>query len=186
MGKKNPKISYYYKYTCLLFCYSSIISAVLIGWFDREITNELGRDIEIDNRRPCRVLVQNKVDFHHEVIESTVLRFPLPWHEFNCTTSKSVIYDFALYQNRFHLNVPVEKSSLSRKAKHLNETEFWGWKAYFEKSLQYRTFDRKDGSAVPTKAYFNDLVLFKELKLNKSKHDAFIDVSCDVTRRFVP
>ena len=51
--------------------------------------------------RPCRVILENAIDYHHEVIESVVRRFPLPWHTFNCTTSKPIIYDFALFQNRF-------------------------------------------------------------------------------------
>ena len=55
--------------------------------------------------RPCRVILENAIDYHHEVIESVVRRFPLPWHTFNCTTSKPIIiYDFALFQIGF----PIE------------------------------------------------------------------------------
>ena len=89
-----------------------------------------------DLRRSCRVIIENKVDFHHEILESAVLRFPLPFHKFNCSSSKPVIYDFALYQNRFHLKIPGLFGSGAKDAKFLNETEFWGWKTYFEKNLQ--------------------------------------------------
>ena len=56
---------------------------------------------DAQKQRPCRVILENAIDYHHEVIESVVRRFPLPWHTFNCTTSKPIIYDFALFQNRF-------------------------------------------------------------------------------------
>ena len=56
---------------------------------------------DVDERRPCRVIVENKPDFHHEILESVVKRFPLPWQEFNCSIEKPIIYNFALHDNRF-------------------------------------------------------------------------------------
>lgn len=78
------------------------------------------------SRRACRVVIENKVDFHHEVLESVVLRFPLPFNEYNCSTSKPIIYDFALFQNRFHLRVPGLIGSGATEAQFLNHIEFWG------------------------------------------------------------
>jgi hypothetical protein len=83
--------------------------------------------------RACRVRVENKVDFNYEVLESLVLRFELPWHQINCDIKKPITFDFALYQNMFHPNIgnliPGKKN-----ARFLNETEYWSWKRYFEKS----------------------------------------------------
>lgn len=137
------------------------------------------------SKRACRVIIKNKVDYHHEVIESAVLRYPLPWHTFNCATSLPIIYDFALYQNRFDLKISAESTTLSKRAKYLNETEFWGWKTYFEHNLKGKTFDRYDtaGSEIETKAYFNELVSYEDM--NNSPIDAQIEISCDVSSRFV-
>jgi len=126
-----------------------------------------------DDRRACNVRIENKFDFHHEVLESMVLRFPLPWHKFNCSTSKPINYYFALYQNRFHLNIRFAKmGSGAENARYLNETEFWTWKKYFESDLQNKTFNRLDGSN--TLAHFNKLVTYEE----PIKYDANIDAGC--------
>lgn len=94
---------------------------------------------DAQKQRPCRVILENAIDYHHEVIESVVRRFPLPWHTFNCTTSKPIIYDFALFQNRFPDRILF---TIGEKPNHLNQTEFWGWKQYFEHSLQHTTVNR--------------------------------------------
>ena len=130
-------------------------------------------------QRACRVVISSKVDFHHEVIESVVLRFQLPWHKFNCTISKPIVYDFALYQNRFHLGQQPAVSG-NPHARFLNETEFWSWKKYFEEDLQYKTFDRLDGTQ--TKAYFNSFVAYGES--HNTPIDAMIDTTCDINNRF--
>jgi hypothetical protein len=136
-----------------------------------------------DFQRPCRVVVENKVDFHHEILESVVLRFPLPFHKFNCSTEEPVIYDFALYQNRFHLKIPGLTGSGAKDARFLNETEFWGWKNYFEENLQYRVFDRTDKTNPKTKAYFNNLVSYEEI--SSFSVDAVIDATCDIGPSYI-
>jgi len=123
------------------------------------------------SERACRVIIENQFDYHNEVLENVVLRYPLPWHKFNCTTSKAIIYDFTLFQNRFHLKISGTSTALSKKERYLNETEFWGWKMYFEDALQHKVFDRNDGPKIQTKAYFNNLVSYDI--------DAFIDATCD-------
>jgi len=144
-----------------------------------------------DTRRACRVVIENVVDFHHEVLESVVLRFPLPWHTFNCSINKPIIYDFALYQNRFHLHIAhASKGSGAHGAKFLNETEFFRWKMYFKKNLQYKVFERSEGKNslvhangngtnvnVKTRAYFNNLIGYNETVGN----DAWIDATCDIS-----
>lgn len=135
------------------------------------------------SKRACRVIIENQYDFHHEILESVVLRYPLPWHKFNCSTSKPIIFDFALFQNTFHLRLSKTLTAISKTARYLNETEFWGWKIYFEQALQHKVFDRNDGSNIQTKAYFNNLVSYEEL--NDSPIDAVIDATCDENGRWV-
>lgn len=138
------------------------------------------KDQHFFNDRPCRVLIMNKVDFHHELIESAVLRFPLPFHTFNCSVKKyPVVYDFALYQSRFQLKISGAKTSLSRKAKFLNQTEFWGWKKYFDTNLQGKVIQKND--VYRSRALFNKLVTFEEMDYVA---DATIDITCDISDNF--
>ena len=124
---------------------------------------------EQENQRACRVIIENKGDYHHEVIESAVLRFPLPWDEFNCSKTKPIIYDFSLFQNRWP-NMIGDKIYGVPKPNHLNETEFWGWKTYFEEKLQGKNFQRTDGRL----ANYNSLVSYAEYQ----NSDAFIGLTC--------
>ena len=133
-----------------------------------------------ENSKACTVRIENKADWHHEVLESIALRFELP-RQFNCDIRKPVIFDFALFPNAFYNNVSgLHIHGGKKKLKFLNETEYWSWKSYFEKNLQFKLFDRLDGTK--TKAYFNNLVLyFKE----EEPYDAKIDATCD-TRNYAP
>lgn len=135
------------------------------------------------NNRACHVIILNNVDFHYEVIESTVLRFPLPFHEFNCSVTKfPIIYDFSLYDNRFHLKIGGLASPFSLKAKFLNQTEFWGWKKYFDRNLKGQTFPKND--KYKSKALFRNLINYEEKSYPEV--DAVIDVTCDASKRFQP
>lgn len=134
-----------------------------------------------DHHRPCRVIIENKVDFHHEILESIVLQYPLPWGNYNCSSSKPIVYDFALFDNRFPngmITCPEKKCP-----KHLNETEFVGWKRYFEGYLQNNTFVRKvDGR----KVYYNKLITYDEYESSPfGPPDAVIDATCDIYQRFL-
>ena len=47
----------------------------------------------------CRVLVENNPDFHYELVESVILKYPLPWHnltECDFTKTDRVIFNVAL------------------------------------------------------------------------------------------
>jgi len=46
----------------------------------------------------CRVLVHNTPDYHYELLESVVLKYPLPWDDMPCNFSKSntVIFELAV------------------------------------------------------------------------------------------
>ena len=129
------------------------------------------RKEEQENQRACRVVIENKVDYHHELIESAVLRFPLPWDEFNCSRTKPIVYDFSLFQNRWPDKIHEWITGIP-KPNHLNETEFWTWKTYFEEQLQGKSFQRTDGRL----AYYNSLVSYDEY--GKSPIDAMIGLTC--------
>lgn len=130
-----------------------------------------------DQRRACHVVIVNVPDFHYEVIESTALRFPLPWHKFNCTTSKPIIMDFVLYNNWFGI---LDMRATKAKPKYLNESEFWDWNTYYESYLQYKVFDRMDG----TKVFFNRVLKVSDLDEN-DEIDARIDATCDINYMFI-
>lgn len=155
-------------------------------------SHDEGENKDAQNLRPCRVILENAIDYHHEVIESVVRRFPLPWDTFNCTTSKPIIYDFALFQNRFPDRILF---TIGEKPKYLNQTEFWGWKQYFEHSLQYTTVSRLEnvhaGEKVKsmkahTFAYYNDFVTENEYEQSPNgPADAIIDISCGIDKMFI-
>ena len=143
------------------------------------------------SNRACRVILENTIDYHHEVIESVVRYYPLPWETFNCTISKPIIFDFALFENQFPHNI---KFSIGRRPKHLNETEFWGWKAYFESNLQGKVvprFEPRKGvsteiSSTKTRALFNNLVSTSQYDESPDgPADAIIDVSCGIDKDFI-
>lgn len=149
----------------------------------REENLTLSKQVHVEevNERACRVVIINLVDFHHEVIESAVLRFPLPFHKYNCSAEKHpIVYDFALYQNRHHLKIGTAASSLSKEAQFLNQTEFWGWNRYFEGHLKGQVFPRND--KYNSRALFNKLVTWDEV--DNSIVDAFIDITCDISPKF--
>jgi hypothetical protein len=143
------------------------------------------------NDRPCRVIIENPIDYHHEVIESVVNRYPLPWHKFNCSTKYPIIYDFSLFQNRFPDRIPFY---IGKRPKHLNQTEFWGWKTYFENNLQYRNITRREREgagmggigSTTTVAYYRHFVSNDEYSRGFGKEaDAVIDVSCGIDMNFI-
>ena len=63
----------------------------------------IGTSATPDNRNelpPCRVALENKMDYHYEVIESTILRFPLPWKKLGCNPNiQPIQFDVALAEN---------------------------------------------------------------------------------------
>jgi hypothetical protein len=160
------------------------------------VTGDTNNSIaRINSNRSCRVIIVNTIDYHHEIIESVVNRFPLPWHTFNCSTKLPIIYDFSLFQNRFPDRIPFY---IGEVPKYLNETEFWGWKDYFEKHLQYRKIPRSTNDG--TVAFYRNLVPSSEehgnhedgstrrmennATVSTSKVDAVIDISCEYETNF--
>mmetsp|Transcript_22330 Transcript_22330/g.49520 ORF Transcript_22330/g.49520 Transcript_22330/m.49520 type:complete len:507 (-) Transcript_22330:425-1945(-) len=155
-----------------------------------------------DDERACRVIVENSYDFHYEVIESIVRRFPLPWDSLNCTITRPVIYDFSLFDNRFPDRIPFY---IGKVPKYLNQTEFWGWKKYFEQNLQSKVVHRAEKSTTTSPSFgggavelpqinssatgkakyalYNNLILYEDYRKD-GPVDAFIDVTCGGTRSY--
>jgi len=106
--------------------------------------------------RPCYITVENKADYHYEVIESAIMQFPLLWDTFNCS-KEDTIADVALAQQH-------------RWAK--NELE--PWQNYFETHLAGTTRPRTNGDGAVI--HFGSIQNY----MNYSRaYDAYIGVSCD-------
>ena len=81
---------------------------------------------------PCSVFVQNSKDYHYEVIESTILKYPLPWNKLDCDTSNPVVFDVGLVMH----------------GQHRYSGELKGWMQYFNTHLQGQVMNRFDGVQV--------------------------------------
>jgi len=188
--RSSPRNKLWKLYKKFFSCFISTCCLVLLYLYQSSLQHDAApKTNDAKKQRPCRVILENAIDYHHEVIESVVRRFPLPWHTFNCTTSKPIIYDFALFQNRFPDRILF---TIGEKPKHLNQTEFWGWKQYFEHSLQYTTVNRLENAdagkstSAQTFAYYNDLVTENEYEQSPNgPADAIIDISCGIDKMFI-
>ena len=141
---------------------------------DEAITSE---DVEEkdDGLKACRVVIENKADYHHEIIESAVLSYPqtTPFLDTkNCSKTKPVIYDFALLNARFGLHAYAVIKGDQRD--YINQTEFWSWKTYMEHRLTGSTFERDDGRL----AIYGDFIGYDDY--TDRGIDMTIDVTCDV------
>jgi hypothetical protein len=114
-----------------------------------------------DETPVCRVALVNKADYHYEIIESTILQFPLPWEKLGCNVTtignkKPIIaFDVALAE---HHKIGNEKE---------------GWIDYFTTSLKGRVTNRTDGLV---RAQFGEI--FSYMNFTQS-YSAVIGVSCD-------
>jgi len=112
------------------------------------------------SERQCRVIIEDKVDYHFEVIESVVKRYPLPIDDFDCDITQPINFQFSLYQNR------VEENKVKK-------TAYWEWLQYYEKYLKGRDIERVDGSV----AHFGEMISYAQYF--DSKVDAIVGVTCD-------
>ena len=103
---------------------------------------------------PCTVAIENKADYHYEVIESTILRYPLPWSDLNCSTEQPIVFDVALAET------------------HTFAHEKAGWIDYFEKNLKGTLRNRTDGTIIK----FGSIVSYMDYP---HSYSALIGVSCD-------
>jgi hypothetical protein len=121
------------------------------------------RILDEDATPVCRVALVNKADYHFEIIESTILQFPLPWEKLGCNVTASggkkpiVVFDVALAEH------------------HTFGNEKEGWIVYFTTRLKGRVKNRTDGLV---RAQFGDIVRYMNLNFSRS-YSAVIGVSCD-------
>lgn len=108
------------------------------------------------NLRPCRIAVENKADYHYEVIESAIMQFPLPWNTFNCSKEKAIA-DVALTE---HMKWTA------------NEKQ--AWQDYFETHLKGTARPRKNGDGAVM--HFGSIEKYSNYS---RQYDAYIGVSCD-------
>ena len=99
----------------------------------------------------CRIAVQNKADYHYEILESLAVRYPLP------PCGDQVIVDFALTQQHTFPQAAGERE---------------GWERYFETHLRGTQRVRDDG----TPLIFGDLVDYTNYR---HEYDAVIEATCD-------
>ena len=116
---------------------------------------------------PCSVALENKADYHYEVIESTILRYPLPWHRINCSTgTQPIVFDVALAEDHsFHKQQYANGSSVSKTS----------FSRYFNTTLAGTIRRRADG----TLAQFGRMVRYTAYDRN---YRAKIGISCDAAR----
>ncbi len=155
------------------FCYLSINNISLSSQFDLTHHNaskpvpkgsekDLGAEMKTPNAnattnlRPCLIAVENKADYHYEVIESTIMQFPLPWDTFNCS-KEDTIADVALAE---HMKWTV------------NEKETW--RDYFETHLKGTARPRTNGDGAVM--HFGSIQKYTNYSHG---YDAYIGVSCD-------
>ena len=108
---------------------------------------------------PCYILVENGgVDWHYELLESTVLHYPLPWKLLNCSPAEDnpVLFDFSV-----------------KKAYQGQNNESIGWRNYFHQHLQNTTRLRVDG--VPT--LFHQLTDEPNYPKKRPYYNAIIHIS---------
>jgi hypothetical protein len=113
--------------------------------------------MENSNQIPaCTVFIENLKDYHYEVIESTILKYPLPWNKLDCDTSNPVVFDVGLVLN----------------GQHKFSGELEGWMQYFHTQLQGKVVNRLDGVQVRFGSIF-DFQTYAKVPA------ARIGVSCD-------
>lgn len=125
--------------------------------------------------KTCRVVIENQCDYHHEILESIVHRFPLPHLMLqNCSQLQ---FDFSLIE---HLFPDRFRFVVSPKPTMLEETEYWGWKEYYQTKLQYTSIIREvDG--IP--AYYGNIVTYDDY--NNLAIDAIVDATCEARPAFI-
>ncbi len=141
-------------------------SPVLSSLSSIEITLDVSDLSELEREQvyasSCAVVVENKFDYHYEVIESIFLQYPLPWESLGCKMNDTVRFDVALAFNHKHAPAKGEREE---------------WEQYFLHNLKGRLRHRKDG----TLAYIGELVSYTNYT---RKYNAMIGVSCDSSPYF--
>jgi hypothetical protein len=134
------------------------------------------------SKPPCRILLENKVDFHYEVIESTALRYPLPWDELGCDPSSPQLQQQLQRQQiagnrQAHPIVVVDVALAPSYAVSTMHSGKVGWERYFSSHLQGRIQIRPVDQVT---IQFGNLVEWEgKSPLSMSPYHAVIGVTCD-------
>ena len=111
---------------------------------------------------PCLVILENRQDYHYEIFESTLIRYPLPWNNFTCDSSQPIRMEVAHADTSWYAN------------------ELEGWLEYYNNHLKGTVRDRPDGKQV----IFGDAMHFKEYEqqqrneTTRKEYHAVIGGSC--------
>jgi hypothetical protein len=111
-----------------------------------------------DNR--CRITLENKNDYHYEIIESVAQLYPLPFNDWNCTLP--AVVDVALIK-QWNGPKPIDKA---------------GYEEYFRNSLQGKLVTRPDNITIQ----FGELADYSNYSTAYHYH-AYIDLTCDANYR---
>lgn len=109
----------------------------------------------------CRVVIENKMDYNYELIESIILRFPLPWEKLGCTIPAGAT------------TKPIVAFDISLAEHHVQSREKDRYKRYFETKLKGTVQERTDGLV---RAQFGDVVSY--MSYNRP-YKAAVGVSCE-------
>lgn len=118
----------------------------------------------------CQLVIQNKADYHYEIIESAAIKYPLPWETFNCTYKGSD-------DNKTQPIIMVDVA-LAQSHKWGPEGSREGFVDYFYKHLQNKTTQRDDGVWLR----YRDLVDYRNYT---TAYSALVETSCD-TYQYLP
>jgi hypothetical protein len=85
---------------------------------------------EDDETPVCRVVLENKMDYHYEIIESTILQFPLPWEKLGCNVTTAARGAGSSKKR------PIVTFDVALADHHTFGNEKEGWMDYFTTSLK--------------------------------------------------
>jgi hypothetical protein len=118
------------------------------------------------------MLIKNKKDYHYEVLESIVIKYPLPWERLlpsNCSRRK----------NRTNSNIEVQVDFALTSHPNNVDSALDGFKEYFVAYLHNKTFRRDDGIWIR----YRDLVSYRQDY--DSQYDVEVSASPGSNARFV-
>ena len=121
------------------------------------------------DKRRCHISIENKYDYHYEILESTALMYPLPWDEMDCVNDDQhpAIFDF----------YPVFALGWSG--------EILGWEKYYNASMRNQIVRRTDGRLIQ----YGEAVYHRwGSKVGKAYYESYyhvrIGTSCDSDTSF--
>jgi hypothetical protein len=109
----------------------------------------------------CHIAIENRVDYHYEILLSIAIRYPLNWTKLGCNPNKPILVDIAPVQPSPIIRNNIKPGAILRNS----------WIRYFERDLQGTVRRRIDGHSVQ----FASLVSYYNYTID---YHAIIDASC--------